>query len=66
MNKINDEDYVEILKQCADTIKERAEEIIGNIDYTTGYKVIIELAQGSVATIKCEKDIFPHQAYDIH
>lgn len=53
------EDRVEQLKACAREIINRAEELIGDNEYSTGYTVSIELFPREIPTIKLERTIIP-------
>lgn len=55
----NREDRLAQLKACASEIIDRAEELIGSNDYSTGYTVSIELFPKKAPTIKLERTIIP-------
>jgi hypothetical protein len=60
----NREDRVAQLKACASEIIDRAEELIGSNEYSTGYTVSIELFPGEAPTIKLERTIIPIKRLD--
>ena len=60
----NREDRVAQLKACASEIIDRAEELIGSNEHSTGYTVSIELFPREVPTIKLERTIIPIKRLD--
>ena len=59
------EDRVAQLKACAETIIEKAEEIIGDLEYPTNQTVTIHLDCQEIPTIKVEKEIIPQKIIEL-
>jgi hypothetical protein len=49
------EGYIETLKAAADEINRRAGEIIGELDYTKGYEITINVDPDEIVTIVTKK-----------
>lgn len=71
VKRVNDMAYMESrqdrvaqLKACASEIIDRAEELIGSNEYSTGYTVSIELFPKEVPIIKLERTIVPIKKLD--
>lgn len=62
--KESKDDRVKQLKQCAEEIIERAEELIGDNTYSMGYVVSIELFPQKLPTIKLERIIYPRKVVE--
>ena len=59
------EQRVEELKAIGQTIIDRAEDLIGDNSFVTGYTITITLNPHEVAEIVLRKSIFPHKVMDI-
>lgn len=53
------------LKACAQDIIERAEELIGDPIYSTGYEITISLVPREAPIISCERRIVSVKAIDL-
>lgn len=57
VESLTKEGYAEALKAAADEIKRRAEELIGEIDYTLGIEITIGINPDEIAAILVKKHI---------
>ena len=62
--RMKKENRAEQLKAIAQTIIDRAEDLIGDNSFVTGYEITISIAPDEVPEIVLKKRIFPHKAMD--
>ena len=57
-------DRVQQLKACGQEIIDRAEDLIGDNSFVTGYEIKISIFPGEVPEIELRKQIIPYKAMD--